>query len=72
MTWIFTRGLVNVHFSIRWLNPLFRIGYKRRLEEDDMYPVLPEDGSETLGLELNRYRDVLLCLCTWPLVRNFM
>uniref|UniRef100_H2SRT2 Multidrug resistance-associated protein 4-like n=1 Tax=Takifugu rubripes TaxID=31033 RepID=H2SRT2_TAKRU len=40
-----------------WLNPLFRIGYKRRLEEDDMYPVLPEDGSETLGLELSRYRD---------------
>uniref|UniRef100_H2SRT7 Cystic fibrosis transmembrane conductance regulator n=1 Tax=Takifugu rubripes TaxID=31033 RepID=H2SRT7_TAKRU len=56
MTCIFTFGLVNVHFChFRWLNPLFRIGYKRRLEEDDMYPVLPEDGSETLGLELSRH-----------------
>uniref|UniRef100_A0A8C3W8H5 Multidrug resistance-associated protein 4 n=1 Tax=Catagonus wagneri TaxID=51154 RepID=A0A8C3W8H5_9CETA len=35
----------------RWLNPLFKIGYKRRLEEDDMYSVLPEDGSERLGEE---------------------
>nr|XP_057907958.1 multidrug resistance-associated protein 4 isoform X2 [Doryrhamphus excisus] len=40
-----------------WLNPLFRIGYKRRLEEDDMYPVLVEDSSETLGQELQRYWD---------------
>lgn len=35
-----------------WLNPLFRIGYKRRLEEHDMYKVLPEDGSERLGEDL--------------------
>lgn len=35
---------------------MFSIGYKRRLEEDDMYDVLPEDGSERLGLELTRYR----------------
>uniref|UniRef100_A0A673J9V2 Multidrug resistance-associated protein 4 n=1 Tax=Sinocyclocheilus rhinocerous TaxID=307959 RepID=A0A673J9V2_9TELE len=35
-----------------WLNPLFRIGSKRRLEEDDMYKVLPEDGSKRLGEEL--------------------
>uniref|UniRef100_A0A8C8J2L2 Cystic fibrosis transmembrane conductance regulator n=1 Tax=Oncorhynchus tshawytscha TaxID=74940 RepID=A0A8C8J2L2_ONCTS len=40
-----------------WLNPLFRIGYKRRLEEDDMYNVLPEDGSERLGEELQRHWD---------------
>ncbi|XP_056156902.1 ATP-binding cassette sub-family C member 4-like [Lampris incognitus] len=40
-----------------WLNPLFRIGYKRRLEEDDMYKVLPEDGSERLGQELQRHWD---------------
>uniref|UniRef100_A0A8C7JPI3 Cystic fibrosis transmembrane conductance regulator n=1 Tax=Oncorhynchus kisutch TaxID=8019 RepID=A0A8C7JPI3_ONCKI len=42
-------------FFVSWLNPLFRIGYKRRLEEDDMYKVLPEDGSERLGEELQRY-----------------
>uniref|UniRef100_A0A671PYG4 Multidrug resistance-associated protein 4 n=1 Tax=Sinocyclocheilus anshuiensis TaxID=1608454 RepID=A0A671PYG4_9TELE len=35
-----------------WLNPLFRIGSKRRLEEDDMYKVLLEDGSKRLGEEL--------------------
>uniref|UniRef100_A0A3Q2GHS4 Multidrug resistance-associated protein 4 n=1 Tax=Cyprinodon variegatus TaxID=28743 RepID=A0A3Q2GHS4_CYPVA len=38
-----------------WLNPLFRIGYKRRLEENDMYRVLPEDASERLGEELQWY-----------------
>ena len=35
-----------------WLNPLFKIGYKRRLEEDDMYSVLLEDRSKHLGEEL--------------------
>ncbi|XP_060681943.1 multidrug resistance-associated protein 4 isoform X2 [Hemiscyllium ocellatum] len=40
-----------------WLNPLFRIGYKRRLEENDLYKVPPEDGSEKLGEELQRYWD---------------
>ncbi|XP_068575379.1 ATP-binding cassette sub-family C member 4 [Cebidichthys violaceus] len=43
-----------------WLNPLFRIGYKRKLEEDDMYEVLPEDRSERLGQELQRYWDLEL------------
>ncbi|XP_062258726.1 ATP-binding cassette sub-family C member 4-like isoform X1 [Platichthys flesus] len=38
-----------------WLNPLFRIGYKRTLEEDDMYKVLPEDASHRLGEELQWY-----------------
>ena len=36
----------------RWINPLFKIGHKRRLEEDDMYSVLPEDRSQHLGEEL--------------------
>uniref|UniRef100_A0A3B4WDB0 ATP binding cassette subfamily C member 4 (PEL blood group) n=1 Tax=Seriola lalandi dorsalis TaxID=1841481 RepID=A0A3B4WDB0_SERLL len=40
-----------------WLNPLFRIGYKRKLEEDDMYKVLPEDASDSLGEELQWYWD---------------
>ncbi|XP_061696778.1 ATP-binding cassette subfamily C member 4-like [Syngnathoides biaculeatus] len=38
-----------------WLNPLFKIGYKRRLEEDDMYKILPEDASDRLGEELLWY-----------------
>ncbi|XP_008142219.2 ATP-binding cassette sub-family C member 4 isoform X1 [Eptesicus fuscus] len=37
-----------------WLNPLFKIGHKRRLEEDDMYSVLPKDRSKELGDELQR------------------
>ncbi|XP_015233372.1 PREDICTED: multidrug resistance-associated protein 4-like isoform X1 [Cyprinodon variegatus] len=40
-----------------WLNPLFSIGYKRRLEEEDMYEVLPEDRSEVLGQQLQSYWD---------------
>uniref|UniRef100_UPI0037E906A4 ATP-binding cassette sub-family C member 4-like n=1 Tax=Semicossyphus pulcher TaxID=241346 RepID=UPI0037E906A4 len=38
-----------------WLNPLFKIGYKKKLEEDDMYKVLPEDASDRLGEELQWY-----------------
>uniref|UniRef100_A0A1A7XAW0 Multidrug resistance-associated protein 4 n=2 Tax=Nothobranchiidae TaxID=405002 RepID=A0A1A7XAW0_9TELE len=40
-----------------WLNPLFRTGYKRRLEEDDMFEVLTEDKSEYVGQDLQRYWD---------------
>ncbi|KAM9321307.1 ATP-binding cassette sub-family C member 4 [Gastrophryne carolinensis] len=40
-----------------WLNNLFIIGHKRKLEEDDMYKVLPEDRSERLGEELQWYWD---------------
>lgn len=47
-------------FSISWVTPLFSIGNKRRLEEDDMYQVLPDDASQGLGEELQRY-DIL-----WP------
>nr|AAQ10411.1 ATP-binding cassette protein C4 [Rattus norvegicus] len=38
-----------------WLNPLFKAGHKRRLEEDDMFSVLPEDRSKHLGEELQGY-----------------
>uniref|UniRef100_A0A3Q1HYV3 Multidrug resistance-associated protein 4 n=1 Tax=Anabas testudineus TaxID=64144 RepID=A0A3Q1HYV3_ANATE len=48
---------VEVHHEVKWLNPLFRTGYKRRLEEDDMYEVLAEDKSERLGEDLQRYWD---------------
>ena len=44
-----------------WLNPLFRIGYKRSLEEEDLYNVLPEFRSKTLGLTLQR--SVCLSVC---------
>ncbi|XP_075805253.1 ATP-binding cassette sub-family C member 4 isoform X1 [Microtus pennsylvanicus] len=40
-----------------WLNPLFKTGHSRRLEEDDMFSVLPEDRSKHLGEELQGYWD---------------
>uniref|UniRef100_A0A8C8M172 Multidrug resistance-associated protein 4 n=1 Tax=Oncorhynchus tshawytscha TaxID=74940 RepID=A0A8C8M172_ONCTS len=40
-----------------WVTPLFSIGNKRRLEEDDMYQVLPDDASQGLGEELQRHWD---------------
>uniref|UniRef100_G3PLJ6 Multidrug resistance-associated protein 4 n=1 Tax=Gasterosteus aculeatus aculeatus TaxID=481459 RepID=G3PLJ6_GASAC len=51
-----TAGLLSKVF-FWWLNPLFRTGYKRKLEEDDLYEVLPEDRSETLGQDLQRIWD---------------
>uniref|UniRef100_A0A3P9ATT6 Uncharacterized protein n=1 Tax=Maylandia zebra TaxID=106582 RepID=A0A3P9ATT6_9CICH len=40
-------------FCFSWLNPLLQLG-QHRLEKGDMYSVLPEDRSETLGEELQR------------------
>ncbi|XP_041822005.1 ATP-binding cassette sub-family C member 4-like isoform X1 [Chelmon rostratus] len=40
-----------------WLSPLLHLGQKKRLEESDMYRVLPEDQSEILGEELQRLWD---------------
>lgn len=54
--------IVSCLFPPRWLNPLFRIGYKRRIEEDDMYEVLEEDRSDNLGQGLNRYQEMFLLL----------
>ncbi|KAB0341008.1 hypothetical protein FD755_024526, partial [Muntiacus reevesi] len=44
-------------FVSTWLNPLFKIGHKRKLEANDMYSVLPEDRSQHLGEELQGYWD---------------
>uniref|UniRef100_A0A672ZR01 Cystic fibrosis transmembrane conductance regulator n=1 Tax=Sphaeramia orbicularis TaxID=375764 RepID=A0A672ZR01_9TELE len=46
-----------IFLPLRWLNPLFSTGYKRSLEEDDMFEVLAEDKSERLGHELQSYWD---------------
>ncbi|XP_012731319.2 multidrug resistance-associated protein 4 [Fundulus heteroclitus] len=37
-----------------WLTPLLHVGHKQRLNQNDMYSVLPEDRSERLGEELQR------------------
>lgn len=36
----------------RWMNPLFKKGYDRQLEVEDMYNVVNEDQSEILGNRL--------------------
>ncbi|MEQ2248198.1 hypothetical protein ILYODFUR_016921 [Ilyodon furcidens] len=38
-----------------WLTPLLHLGHKRQLNENDMYNVLPEDRSESLGEDLQRF-----------------
>ncbi|KAM9674361.1 LOW QUALITY PROTEIN: ATP-binding cassette sub-family C member 4-like [Dama dama] len=56
-----TNPLQKANFCSRlfvwWLNPLFKIGHKRKLEPEDMYSVLPEDRSQSLGEELQGYWD---------------
>ena len=39
----------------RWLNNLFKKGSKGELEETDIYDVLPEDSTQGLADELERY-----------------
>ena len=36
------------------MNPLFKAGYVRQLEIDDMYNVVPEEHSEKLGERLEQ------------------
>uniref|UniRef100_A0A3B4WK00 Multidrug resistance-associated protein 4-like n=1 Tax=Seriola lalandi dorsalis TaxID=1841481 RepID=A0A3B4WK00_SERLL len=51
----FLTASLPVRFS--WLTPLLHLGHKRRLEESDMYGVVPEDRSQTLGEALQRLWD---------------
>nr|XP_057941813.1 ATP-binding cassette sub-family C member 4-like isoform X2 [Doryrhamphus excisus] len=41
-----------------WLRPLLQLGRKRRLEESDLYTLLPQDGAHLLGQDLQRCWDV--------------
>uniref|UniRef100_A0A3Q2Y4J8 Multidrug resistance-associated protein 4 n=1 Tax=Hippocampus comes TaxID=109280 RepID=A0A3Q2Y4J8_HIPCM len=52
---VFISIALTIFVLCSWLNPLFRTGYKRRLEENDMYRILPEDASDRLGEELEWY-----------------
>lgn len=58
------KKVASVYLSFSWLNPLFRIGYRRKLQEDDMYKVLPEDASDRLGEELQRWFKFIVSDCT--------
>uniref|UniRef100_A0A8C7J9P4 Multidrug resistance-associated protein 4 n=2 Tax=Oncorhynchus kisutch TaxID=8019 RepID=A0A8C7J9P4_ONCKI len=55
--WLINLLSLFLSIYISWVTPLFSIGNKRRLEEDDMYQVLPDDASQVLGEELQRHWD---------------
>ncbi|WAR27474.1 MRP4-like protein [Mya arenaria] len=40
--------------TTRWMNPLFKKGYVRQLEVEDMYNVVAEDQSDRLGDQLEK------------------
>uniref|UniRef100_A0A4W2EE42 Multidrug resistance-associated protein 4 n=1 Tax=Bos indicus x Bos taurus TaxID=30522 RepID=A0A4W2EE42_BOBOX len=40
---------------LRWINPFFLFGHKRRLKENEIHSVLPKDCSQHLGEELQGY-----------------
>lgn len=50
-----------------WLTPLLHLGKKKRLEESDMYRILPEDRSQTLGEELQRCGTQRICVVVFLL-----
>jgi len=37
-----------------WLNPIFGVGYKRQLEQEDLFQVCPQDEAETVGNRLEK------------------
>ncbi|XP_037120770.1 multidrug resistance-associated protein 4-like isoform X2 [Syngnathus acus] len=41
-----------------WVSPLLHLGHKHRLKERDLYTILPEDESEVLGQDLQRFWDL--------------
>ena len=41
-------------FYCSWVNPLLYKGFKKELEQNDLYEVLEEDQSDVLGNKLQR------------------
>ena len=41
-------------FTFRWMNDVFKKGYKHPLENSDIYEILPEDESQKLADRLER------------------
>ena len=54
-------------FFTRWLNPIFKTGYVRQLEVEDMYNVVQEDQSERLGDRLEQYVPILSFISLYEL-----
>ncbi|KAF9109320.1 hypothetical protein BGX27_007755 [Mortierella sp. AM989] len=43
--------------TVSWMTPIFKIGYRRQLQESDMYEMLPERRASVLGPQLREYWD---------------
>lgn len=41
-----------LHF--RWMTALIKLGYKREIQKEDLYGVLPDDEAEHLGYQLEK------------------
>ena len=39
----------------RWMTALIKLGYRREIQSEDLYGVLPEDEAEHLGQILEKY-----------------
>lgn len=39
--------------TIDWMNPIFKIGYRRQLQEDDIFEMAPQRKTKVLGDRLN-------------------
>lgn len=50
-------------FIFRWMNDVFRKGFKRPLENSDVYKILPQDETKGLADRLERCaKQLLVCL----------
>ena len=56
---IYMETLRNMIFA-RWMNPIFRKGYKEKLEQSNLYPVADYHQSEYLTTQLEKYVDLWL------------
>ena len=45
---------VFLDFDFSWVNPLLYRGFKKELDQDDLYETLVEDKSDVLGQTLER------------------
>ncbi|KAF9436584.1 hypothetical protein BGZ76_003536 [Entomortierella beljakovae] len=43
--------------TISWMSPLFKIGYGRQLQEDDIYEMLPDRRANVIGPQLQEHWD---------------
>ncbi|KAF9209799.1 hypothetical protein BGZ49_000986 [Haplosporangium sp. Z 27] len=70
--------------TVSWMTPIFKIGYRRQLQESDLYEMLPERRAGVLGFQLrgiwdNERRDAvaegrqpsLLRALTWFIVPHY-